>query len=140
MEVAERWNPGISCCSQHFHIDRRSPTIRARLAHPEDPPNTPLLDIVVDTILNSHVCAPRATKSAGDALLRTESRITIRPGNGSGAELLPLSWPWKRNKLVHLPGPHPCTETLTCRSGKLLWPTSMLVGGKKTYPRFPATR
>ena len=70
--------------------------------------------------------------SAGDALLRTASQITVSLGNGSGVELLPLSWLWERSGLVCPPESHLCTETLTCTGGKLLRPTLMLVGGKKT--------
>jgi len=77
---------------QDFRIGSCSPTTRTRLAHLEGPPNTPLLDVTVDTILDSHFRAPDTAGSAGDTFLRTAQWAAIRPDNGSGAELSPLSW------------------------------------------------
>lgn len=63
-----------------FHVG--SPTRFTRFAHPEDLPNTLLLD--VDANLDVHLLAPHTTMRTGDASLVTPPQSAIRSDNGSG--------------------------------------------------------
>jgi len=66
--------------SRDFHIRPYLPTVRARLTHLKCLPNAPLLDVVVDTIVDSHFRASRTARSTRGAFLRT----TPYDGNQTG--------------------------------------------------------
>ena len=124
--------------SRDFLIGFHSPAIRARLTHLKGLPNTPLLDGVVDTIIESHFHASRAARSTGDAFLRTAPQTAIRSDglDGSGAELTTFL----ALEMEQVSAPSESNfgeEVLTCMSDKPFWQTSMLVGGKKMSSGWP---
>lgn len=110
----------------------------ARLAHPEGLPNTPLLDEVVDALLDSHVRASHTATRPRDTFLAAAPRITaIRSdGSRSEAEFSPHHFPssTKQSSSVHRAESRFWRGgAITCTPSKLGGPTSMLVGGKETF-------
>jgi len=61
-----------ACRSPGFRIGSRSPTRFTRLTHSKDFPGPLLFD--VDTILDSHLLAPRAAGSTRNASLKAARR------------------------------------------------------------------